>query len=180
MPKTRFDWIVVTIVVALLGAAWIGVSRVSAEDINPTGRPPAPQIGHPAPEFTLTTPEGDTVSLSDFRGQAVLLNFWATWCGPCRVEMPDIESVYNQYSDEGFVVLAVNDGEPPGLVSAFVNELGLSFPILMDPSWEVQQTYQVRAFPTTYYIDREGIIQEAIFGSMTRPVIEDRVKQIMR
>jgi peroxiredoxin len=167
-------------VVALLGTAWIGVSRVPAEDINPSGRPPAPQIGHPAPDFTLTTLEGETVTLSDLRGQAVLINFWATWCGPCRIEMPDIESVYDQYADEGFVVLAVNDAEPAGLVSAYVTDLGLSFPIVMDPTRDVQHLYQVRAFPTSYFIDRDGVVQEAIFGSMTRPVIEDRVEDLMR
>lgn len=180
MPRTRFDWIVLTVVVTLLGAAWIGVTRVPEEEINPVGRPPAAQIGHPAPDFTLTTLDGEAVSLSDLRGQAVLINFWATWCGPCRVEMPDIESVYNQYRDDGLVVLAVNDAEPDGLVSGYVNDLGLSFPIGMDPSREVQRLYQVRAFPSSYFIDREGVIQEAIFGSMTRPVIEDRVKDIVR
>lgn len=180
MPRTRFDWIVVTLVVALLGTAWIGLSRVPADDINPNGRPPAPQIGHPAPDFTLTTPDGETVSLGDLRGQAVLVNFWATWCGPCRVEMPDIQSVYDRYGDEGLVVLAVNDAEPEALINSYVDELDLTFTILMDPTRDVQRVYQVRAFPTSYFIDRDGIIQDAIFGSMTRPVIEDRVEQIVR
>jgi len=180
MPNTRFDWIVVTVVVALLGTAWIGLSRVPAKGINPNGRPPAPQIGHPAPDFTLTTLDGDTVSLGDLRGQVVLINFWATWCGPCRAEMPDIESVYNQYRDEGFVVLAVNDAEPEQIASAYVDELGLTFPVVMDPAREAQRLYQVRAFPTSFFIDEDGVIQEAIFGSMTRPVIQDRVADLVR
>ena len=179
MPNSRFDWIIVTIVVAVLGVAWIGVSRVSAEAINPNGRPPAPQIGHPAPDFTLTTLDGETVQLSDLRGQAVIINFWATWCGPCLREMPDIQTVADKYEDD-LLVLAVNDAEPEGLVSSYITDLSLRFDILMDPTRDVQRLYQVRAFPTTFFIDKDGIVSDAVFGSMTRPIIENRVSAIVR
>lgn len=179
MPKTRFDWVVVTIVVALLGTAWISFSRVSPADANPNGRPPAPQTGHPAPDFTLTTLDGEEITLRELRGNPVVINFWGTWCGPCRAEMPAIEAVYNQYRDEGLVVLAINDAEPPNLVNAFVTDLGLTFPIVMDPQREVQFLYMVRAFPSTYFVDREGVIQRAVYGSMTQPVIDGHVREII-
>jgi len=116
-------------------------------------------VGDIAPNFTLTTLSGETVSLADYRGQAVLINFWATWCGPCRREMPDFNSIYAAEQDRGFVVLAINQEESAEQAQAFAEEFEVSFPILLDESGEVGQLYQVRGLPTSYLIDGNGIIR---------------------
>lgn len=129
--------------------------------------------GDIAPNFTLTNLEGETVSLEDFRGQAVLLNFWATWCVPCRTEMPVFNNVYNSLNERGFTVLAVNFDESADQINRFVEELDdldsgrLSFPILLDPGGTVNREYRVRGYPTSLIIDGNGIIQDVHQGGIT-------------
>lgn len=118
-------------------------------------------VGQRAPDFTLPTLDGQRVSLSDFRGQAVLVNFWATWCGPCRDEMPDFETVYETYRDEGFAVLAVNNAEPREKVAPFVADLGVTFTIALDEAGEVNDRLYGRAipgYPTSFLVNGDGVI----------------------
>lgn len=116
-------------------------------------------VGKRAPEFATTTLDGQAVSLSDFKGKIVLVNFWATWCGPCRTEMPEFEAIYAQYKDRGFEVLAVNFLESPEQVQSFVTEVGISFPVLLDESGEINDDlYNVPNYPTSYIIDGNGVI----------------------
>lgn len=112
------------------------------------------RVGDAATEFTLQSVDGETYSLSDYRGRVVFINFWATWCPPCEAEMPVIESVYETYEDQGFAVLAVNTGDPPDAIRAFQQEERLSFPLLMDRDALVTDAYQIRAFPTSVLIDQ--------------------------
>ena len=118
--------------------------------------------GQRAPDFTLRTLEGEEVSLSDFRGQPVLVNFWYTACGPCAAEMPEFEQVYQLEKDAGFVILAVNAGEPfePSVdnIAPFVQKHDLSFPILLDENGDTVQTFGVFGYPTSYLLDGNGII----------------------
>jgi peroxiredoxin len=119
-----------------------------------------------APDFTLQSVSGETVSLSDHRGKVVLINFWATWCPPCRQEMPDIQDRYARYSPD-LVVLAVNNNETADLVAAFVDEFGLTFDPLLDPGAVVQTLYQLNGYPTSIFVDRDGVIQVIKVGFMT-------------
>jgi peroxiredoxin len=128
---------------------------------------PAPVVGAPAPDFSLQDLSGNAVTLSSFKGQVVLINFWATWCGPCRIEMPAIEQRYAAHKDRGFVVLAVNLDEPQADVSAFAESFGLTFPVLLDPGARVNDLYRVRGYPTTLIVDREGMIAKLHIGAMT-------------
>jgi peroxiredoxin len=128
---------------------------------------PAPVVGAPAPNFTLESLAGDSVTLADLRGQVVLLNFWATWCGPCEAEMPAIEARYKAFGKSGLAVLAINLAEPEAEVQAFVDRLGLTFTILMDPSETVFDLYRVRGYPTTFIVDREGMIIQQRVGFMS-------------
>ena len=121
-----------------------------------------------APNFQLTTLDGQEVSLTDYRGQRVMLNFWATWCPPCRAEMPDMEEFYQA---EDVKVLAINmtaSEKNEDVVFEFRDELELTFPILMDKDGSVVKSYQVQAYPTTYMIDSEGRIQFITQGAMNR------------
>jgi thiol-disulfide isomerase/thioredoxin len=110
----------------------------------------------PAPGFTLTTMDGKPVSLADLKGQVVMINFWATWCGPCRKEMPLLDALYKRYSKLGFTLVGVNVEEDPSGAGAYLAETPVSFPILYDSKNEVSELYDVDAMPSTVMVDREG------------------------
>lgn len=131
--------------------------------------------GQVAPVFATTGDDGQPLNLDDFRGQIVLLNFWATWCAPCRIEMPEFEEVYTSHADEGFVVIAVNNAETRATVQAFREELGLSFPLAMDEDASIQSRYGIINYPSTFLLDREGRILSAHFGALTVAQIRDLV-----
>ena len=126
----------------------------------------APRVGHLAPDFLVHTLDGRDVRLSDYRGHVVFLNFWATWCGPCKVEMPAMETLYREYRPKGFAVLAVSTDAEGGAVTApFRDALGLSFTIGHDPEMTVGRLYGVRTLPLTFLIGRDGVITHQIFGA---------------
>lgn len=127
---------------------------------------PAPEVGRPAPDFALKDLEGRTVRLSALRGRPVLINFWATWCPPCREEMPHIEEFVRRYRGQ-IEVLGVDVGEPPELVKAFLEKNPYSWRFLLDSDGRVMERYMAFAIPTSYFIDGEGVIRAAYTGSMT-------------
>ncbi|MCC7359177.1 MAG: TlpA family protein disulfide reductase [Anaerolineales bacterium] len=134
---------------------------------GPTATPaPAPVVGAPAPNFTLTDLDGRAVTLSDLRGQVVLLNFWATWCGPCRLEMPLLQAAHEAYHEQGLTILAVDLDDPLADVQAFRAELGLTFPLLLDPGTTVTDLYRVRGWPTSYVINRDGLVSRQHLGAL--------------
>jgi peroxiredoxin len=137
----------------------------------------SPAVGHPAPDFELKSLSGERLRLADQQGKAVLINFWATWCGPCRLEMPAIQARYEQFAPE-LVVLAVDFDEPVEDVQAFVAELGVTFPILLDPGAQVQDLYRVRGYPTTYLVDGEGVVQAVHIGLMTEEQLDEYLAQV--
>lgn len=169
-------------IILLLGFLWIiaSVDRTG----NPTsGKIHAPQTGFFAPDFELSTPTGESTKLSDLRGQAVLVNLWATWCPPCRAEMQTIEKVYNEYQDQGFTVLAINMTyqDDSAAVMPFVDEQRLTFPILLDTTGEIGKAYQLKSLPSSYFIDREGIIREVVIGGpMAEALLRTRIEEILR
>jgi len=125
---------------------------VSCQNLERSGLAP----GNNAPDFTLPDLSGERVSLSDFRGKVVLLNFWASWCAPCVVEMPALERAYNQLKDRGFVVLAVAIDDDLNAIKEFQKDLGLTFPILLDNTSRTKNRYKISGYPETYIIDAEG------------------------
>jgi peroxiredoxin len=129
------------------------------------GQHPAPEVDHVAPDFTLPDLEGNQISLSTYKGRVVLLNFWATWCPPCRLEMPTMEKAYRKYRDKGFEVVAVSvDAGPKSSVKSFLKELGLSFQVLLDPDMETLRAFRGFSLPTTVVIDRQGVIRSRELG----------------
>jgi cytochrome c biogenesis protein CcmG, thiol:disulfide interchange protein DsbE len=168
--------------ILILGFEWIFVSA-DRSGASTSGRIPAPQQGFLAPDFELKTPAGEMVKLSDLRGQAVLVNLWATWCPPCRAEMQAIEKVYNEYKDRGFIVLAVNMTyqDDPLAVMPFVNEQGLTFLILLDETAGMANAYQLRSLPSSYFIRRDGIINEVVIGGpMAEALLRTRIEEILK
>lgn len=174
-------WTTMMAVTLTLGLAWTFVSRVPPLTTNDPTAKASPREGFNAPDFTLDQLDGGQVTLSKLRGQVVIVNLWASWCTPCRVEMPEIERVWQAYKDKGLVVLGVDttfqDSEQDAI--AFVRELNLTFPILFDRTGGTSNRYQLRALPSTFFIDRKGVIRSAVFGSMNAGLIESKVAELV-
>jgi peroxiredoxin len=169
-------------IILLSGIAWIIISA-DRSGTSTSGLVPAPQQGFLAPDFELQTTDGETVKLSDLRGEAILINLWATWCGPCRAEMPAIEKIYNEYKDDGLVVLAVNMTYTDSVsdIAPFVEEYGLTFPILLDTNYSVGSSYQLRSLPSSFFIDRNGMINKVVIGGpMAGALLRTRVEEILK
>jgi peroxiredoxin len=174
-------WNLFSLVILLAGAGWIWLSKAPPGSTT-TGAIPAPRQGFQAPDFSLQNELGDTITLSALRGRPVLVNLWASWCLPCRAEMPALEKVYQEYRDEGFEILAVNaanqDSEAAAL--AFAKSYGLNFPILFDAEGLVAGQYRVQAFPTSFFIRPDGTIQEVVVGGpMAEALLRVRVEQLL-
>ena len=136
--------------------------------------------GKAAPDFTLATLDGNKVKLSDFRGKAVLLNFWATWCPPCKVEMPWFEQLQKQYASDGLVVLGVAmDDSEPATIAKFASDLGVNYPVLLGTDQVSDDYGDVQYLPTTFYIARDGTIMDKMTGLLDRRDIEDAVKKTL-
>jgi peroxiredoxin len=133
---------------------------------------PAPVVGATAPSFALATLDGQRVDLRALRGTPLVLNFWATWCEPCRTEMPLLQSHYEAGRSAGLRILAINFDEPEPQVRSFVDELGLTFDILLDPGAYVQDLYRVRGYPTTFFVDARGVIRGHKVGAMEASELE--------
>ena len=155
----RRQWMVVGLVLAGLA---LGVWALM--QFGPATGPIQP--GSRAPEFrALDINSGDSVSLSDYRGRVTLVNIWATWCGPCRAEMPSMQQAYSQLKDRGFAVAAVSIDEASiDDVKAFQREFGLTFDILHDRSGRIQQVYQTTGVPESFLLDRDGVIVKRLIG----------------
>lgn len=140
------------------------------------------EVGQPAPGFTLMSLDGDEVSLADYRGQPVLINFWASWCPPCRLEMPDLVAAYEAHQDEGFVILAVDLTFQDSIadVETFVEEFGMTFPVLLDQDGGVtNEQYRLLGLPMSVFVNREGIVTRLHIGAMTGEQVNEFVAEIV-
>lgn len=158
---------------SLVGIVIIGIIVFGGLDFK--GAQNELKVGNAAPEFKLKNLEGEDVSLEDFKGKTVVLNFWATWCGYCDEEMPDFQKLMKE--NENVVVLAVNVRESKKEALEYIKAGGYEFPVVLDHSGEISDRYMVTGFPTSYFIDGEGKIRGSVFGKMTFPqmiqIIED-------
>lgn len=131
--------------------------------------------GQKAPDFKLTDLNGKQVSLSSFKGKGVVLNFWATWCPPCRAELPDFQKEHK--AGKKYRVVTVNLREDKKTVQNFVKKGGYTFPVLLDSAGKVGNLYQVRGIPTTYFIDKNGIVREVVVGALSGPQLRQKIKK---
>jgi peroxiredoxin len=159
-------FLALTLLLAGCGSAGAGVSEGITE-------------GHRAPDFQLEALDGSQVSLGDYRGQVVVINFWATWCEPCRAEFPDLEAVYQGRRDDGFVVLGVNSHETRGAIAPFVTAMGVSFTILIDENARVEKTYRPVGLPMSVLVDQEGIIQVRHVGVLTQEQLQEYLAALL-
>lgn len=170
------------LLILTLGSAWILISA-DRSGVSTSDQIPAPQQGFIAPDFALKTLQGETVKLSDLRGQAVLVNLWATWCPPCREEMQTIETVYQEYKGQEFTVLAVNMTyqDDASAIAPFIDKQRLTFPILLDETSAAATAYQLRSLPSSYFIRRDGIINEVVIGGpMSEALLRTRIEEILK
>lgn len=137
-----------------------------------------PTANSPAPDFAMRYADGAEVRLSDLRGRPILINFWATWCGPCRLEMPDIVAAYEKHREAGFVVIAVNLEESAEKITPFAEQFSMALPIVMDDG-AAARAYQVRVMPSSFFIDREGKISARWLGVLTPSLIEKHLAPIL-
>jgi thiol-disulfide isomerase/thioredoxin len=167
----------------VLAAAWIALTRVPGSVVPASVAPPSPRRGFAAPDFTLESLDGSQLTLSELRGSPVMLNLWASWCLPCRVEMPAIERVYQRHREDGLVVVGLNvtaqDSE--AAARAFAQEFGLSFPIVLDRDGAASARYELMGLPSTYFIDRQGIIRAVIIGGpMSEAVMLSHIQDLLQ
>jgi len=147
--------------------AALALSVVAASSLASSGL-----TGRPAPDFALKSSTGENLRLSEYRGDVVLINFWATWCGPCRQEMPLLDQLYTRYHRVGFNLLGVNIDDDSARAMSMIRELGVSFPVLFDSRKEVSKLYDVNAMPVTILVDRDGNVRHIHQGY--KPGYEDK------
>jgi peroxiredoxin len=203
-PQSRREWhgymrslvlplgLVVIIVAGLLylqsnresGAQEDGFGTVALPaERNATDENPSASNGRAAPDFLLRSLDGEVVRLSDLQGQPVIVNFWATWCPTCKAETPDLIGLYEEHRDAGVQVLGVNLREADGPVQGFVDDFGVSFPVLMDRNGQVAGTWRIggpnQGVPSTYFIDSKGVVQLVVFGFLTQDKMAEGLALIL-
>jgi len=180
LVRSPYFWAII-VVVAVVGVAWRG--RADYQAVT---------TGAKAPNFTVYNMKGDTVSLADFSGKVVMVNIWATWCGPCREELPAIERLYKTFQDQpDFQIMAVSIdaapgktdafGNPGGDLQAFAKKFGLTFPLFHDPSGKIQDLYQTTGVPETFIVGKDGIIYRKVAGGTDwdAPVNQELVRRLL-
>lgn len=138
------------------------------------------QVNFAAPELTLTDTQGEQYSLADYRGQVVLVNLWATWCPPCKEEMPALQALYNKYVEDGFVIIAINDGDPTPDVLQFVKDYQLTFPVWLDPTYiATEQAFKTLNLPSSFVIDRNGTVRLMWVGGISKRMLDKYVPAVI-
>jgi cytochrome c biogenesis protein CcmG/thiol:disulfide interchange protein DsbE len=157
-----------------------GASEVTVQSAEiPAGEP---RVGYLAPDFTLQTIDGQTVQLSSLRGKSVVINYWVTWCVPCMTELPALDSIFQDYQDQGMMILSVNGIEQDELtkVNETVNSMALTYPVLLDEGDLLKQKYWIGGFvPTTFFIDDQGIIREILLGSASEADFREKIDKLL-
>jgi peroxiredoxin len=180
MNQVSLNWKWIRSGIILLSLGWLIFSGFTAQQ-HQVNIGQLAQKGFPAPDFSLDNTAGFEVRLNDFKGKTIILNFWATWCPPCKAEMPDLQSVHNLLNQQEVVILGINqtNQDNPADVEAFIQSQGLTFPILLDLSGEISSLYNVSALPTTLFIRPDGVIHKIIVGGpLPEALILAEIQQI--
>ncbi len=178
-PRRRQSLPVALIVGGVLVLAVVLVIALTAGGQGEARAVQPARVGARLSDFSLVDISGQQVSLSDYRGQVVVLNAWATWCPPCRAEMPALNAYYQAHQADGFVILAINAGDAAADAVAFAESYNLAFPVLLDPDLELLDGLQVHSFPTSILIGRDGVIKDIHIGLFTPEQIEAKISPLL-
>ncbi len=165
-------------VIAFLAVAFSSLMKTASNLPQQTGITPA-EVNYPAPELALESLAGRTESLTDYRDMVVLVNNWATWCPPCKAEMPTLAEYYTAHADEGFMIVAVEAGEPRDQVQAFAEQLKLPFAVWLDPDGDSLKAFRNSSLPNSYVIDRSGTVRLMWTGEITKESLEKYVTPLL-
>lgn len=184
IPARVFGLVMAGIGLILVGitAGFFLVNRQVDDPTQPTDFSAIPsRVEYDAPALTLNDTHGVSNSLSNYQGQVVLVNLWATWCPPCKAEMPLLQEYYIQHRHEGFTVIAIEDGDPTPDVISFMNENGLTFPVWLDPTYQATDyAFKTRNLPSSYVIDRKGKVRLVWFGAINSANLEKYVTALIK
>jgi peroxiredoxin len=161
-------------------AAYLSIPRNADGKLTTIDSAIPAEVNYTAPEVALTDLNGEAVSLADFRGQVILYNAWATWCPPCKQEMPVLEAYYRAHRDQGFAIVAIEDGEPVEEVRKFAADYGLTFYVWPDPTYVASIAFGVEALPTSFVIDRNGVVRLTWSGAISRELLEQYVTPLFQ
>ena len=177
-PRATLPLLLLGLGLALIAASAYLITKDSAAQ-NDFSTVPV-EVNFPAPEVTLADTRDVTRSLSDYRGQVVLVNLWATWCPPCKEEMPTLQAFYDRHHENGFTVIAINDGDPMADVLQFEKDYRLGFPVWLDPEYyATEQAFKTMNLPSSFVVDREGIVRLMWVGGISRKMLDQYVVPII-
>jgi cytochrome c biogenesis protein CcmG/thiol:disulfide interchange protein DsbE len=177
-PRTALPYLLLGLGLLLIAASALYILRDISLQSDFSTVPAL--VNYPAPQLTLTDLQGATPSLADLRGQVVLVNLWATWCAPCKEEMPTLQAYFDKHVDQGFIIVAINDGDPKPDVEQFVQDFQLTFPIWLDPTYiATEQAFKTLNLPSSYVIDRGGTVRLMWVGGISRRMLDKYVTPII-
>ena len=174
VSRPKVAAVMIALGILMVAAAGIILATNSGGSSTSTGSGPA-RIGAHLDNFSLPDLNGKAVQLSDYAGRPVLINAWATWCPPCQMEMPDLNAYYQKYRSQGLVILAVNAGETASQASTYVQQLGLTFPVLLDSDERLMDVLHINDYPTSILVGRDGVVKAIHIGRMTQQIIESEI-----
>ncbi|HET8687547.1 MAG TPA: redoxin family protein [Methanosarcina sp.] len=182
--RQNFPWIIRGLILSgiiLLAAALIGFLLINQPDENAVNASLGPvRAGMKMPDFTLKDIHGTPVRLSDYRGKTVLINTWATWCPPCRAEMPYLNAFYQQQRSKNFEILAINAGESQSLAASFAGDNGMKFPVLLDPDEKLMDQLSIHDFPTSILVGKDGLVKTVHVGMFTSDALSREITPFLQ
>lgn len=189
MKKNILIWGIALILIVVAVFVTKGFNKATTDISDTTQKPQATSQNkassnntsqaNKAIDFTLYDLDGNKISLNDFRGKSVYLNFWATWCPPCRKEMPAMEKIYQEYKDKGLVVLTIDIGEDKETVKKFIKDNNFNFEVLLDSDQSVADKYSITSIPVSYFIDKDGNINDKRVGALQEDEMRSYIKKLM-